>query len=96
MFKYLLIALAAFAIGAVLIPMLLKRPKEEPTQDELEQEAEQAGGNAAETASSYSGQAYSAYIGFQRGLWGVAYGDEWTDLIGPLYLAEWAYGKEIY
>ena len=96
MFKYLLLALAAFAIGAFLIPMLLKRPEEELTQDDLEREAEKNGKETADTFESFSGQAYSGYIGFQKGLFGVAYGDEWSDLISPLYLAEWFYGEEIY
>ena len=96
MFKYLLLALVAFAAGALLIPMLLKRPEEQPTQEQLEQEAEDTGEEAADAAASYAGQAYAGWIGFQRGLFGVAWGDEWSDSIPPLYVAEWLYGGEIY
>lgn len=95
-FGYLLLALAAFAAGAVLLPMLLKRPEEEPTQEELEKQAKDLGGKSAADLQSYGGQAYAGWIGFQTGLFGTAYGDEWSDVIAPLYIAEVAYGGEIY
>lgn len=95
-FGYLLLALAAFAAGAVLLPMLLKRPDEEPTQDELEDKARDLGDKTAAELDSYGGQAYAGWIGFQQGMFGTAYGDEWSDVVGPLYVAEVIYGGELY
>lgn len=92
--SYLLYALAVVVFGAVTIPLLIRR--REPTSEQTAEAAEEAGADLGADVYSYAEQAYAGYIGFQKGLFGTAVGDEWSDWIAPLAFAEWLYGEEVY
>lgn len=92
--SYLLVALVIVVVGAMAIPLLLRR--REPTPQEAAEAAEEAGADLGADVQGYAEQGYAGFIGFQKGLFGTAVGDEWSDWIAPLAFAEWLYGEEIY
>lgn len=92
--SYLLAALAIVVVGAIAIPLLLRRRN--PTPLEAAKAAEEAGSDLGSDVQGYAEQGYAGFIGFQKGLFGTAVGDEYSDLIAPLAFAEWLYGEEIY
>ena len=94
---YLLLGIVAVVLAAV---FLSRRWSVQPTPEQLEQNAEAAGAEAAAAAGSYADQAMAWYYGFQRGLSGggagsPVFGDEWSDFIpSPLPWIEYMTGEE--
>ena len=95
---YLLLGIVAVVLAAVFLSRRWSTP---PTPEQLEKDAEAAGGAAAEAAGSYADQAMAWYYGFQRGLSGggpdsPVFGDEWSDIAAPwLSWYEYLSGEEV-